>query len=222
MNPKASEIWLADLGLAAKLRPVVIVSRDDPDPPRLLFIYVPLTTQNRGSRYEVDLGKLPFLDEPSIANAQGIASAPRSRFESRLGVLPGPAFLSIKQALRFTLNLWLQFSSHWRAFELGRRSTPGTGITVSWDIFWNCPEGDVWMIDEGTEIGKDTKVWHFCHIMEGAIIGERCVLGQNVNVDGGTKIGNNVKIQNNVSVWADDLTVALYEQTRGFPRPVVL
>ena len=47
MNPRPGEIWLADLSLAAKTRPVVIVSRFDPDAPRALVIYVPLTTQNR-------------------------------------------------------------------------------------------------------------------------------------------------------------------------------
>jgi mRNA interferase MazF len=46
MNPQPGEVWLADLGLAAKTRPVVIVSRGDPDPPRALVLYVPLTTQN--------------------------------------------------------------------------------------------------------------------------------------------------------------------------------
>lgn len=56
-------------------------------------------------------------------------------------------------------------------------------------------------VDSGSEIGADTKVWHFSHIMKGARLGARCVIGQNVNVDGGTIIGNNVKIQNNVSVY---------------------
>jgi UDP-2-acetamido-3-amino-2,3-dideoxy-glucuronate N-acetyltransferase len=55
--------------------------------------------------------------------------------------------------------------------------------------------------DEGAEIGAGTKVWHFSHVMKGARIGERCVIGQNVNVDGGTMIGSNVKIQNNVSIY---------------------
>jgi mRNA interferase MazF len=45
MNPQPGEIWLADLGLAAKTRPVVIVSGRDPEPPRSLVLYVPLTTQ---------------------------------------------------------------------------------------------------------------------------------------------------------------------------------
>ena len=49
MNPRPGEVWLADLGLAAKFRPVVIVSRQDPDPPRALIIYVPLTSQDRGA-----------------------------------------------------------------------------------------------------------------------------------------------------------------------------
>ena len=57
------------------------------------------------------------------------------------------------------------------------------------------------VVDDGAEIGKGSKIWHFTHVMKGAKIGERCILGQNVNVDGGTKIGNNVKIQNNVSVY---------------------
>lgn len=55
--------------------------------------------------------------------------------------------------------------------------------------------------DQGAEIGVGTKVWHFSHVMKGAKIGQKCVIGQNVNVDGGTVIGNNVKIQNNVSVY---------------------
>jgi mRNA-degrading endonuclease toxin of MazEF toxin-antitoxin module len=59
MNPQPGEIWLADLGLAAKTRPVVIVSRQDPDPPRALVLYVPLTTQRRNSPYEVPLPRLP-------------------------------------------------------------------------------------------------------------------------------------------------------------------
>lgn len=56
-------------------------------------------------------------------------------------------------------------------------------------------------IDEPCEIGKDTKIWHFCHVMKGAKIGKNCSLGQNVNVGGKAVIGNNVKIQNNVSIY---------------------
>jgi UDP-2-acetamido-3-amino-2,3-dideoxy-glucuronate N-acetyltransferase len=57
------------------------------------------------------------------------------------------------------------------------------------------------VVDDGAIIGKSTKIWHFCHIMKGARIGQNCIFGQNVNVDGGTVIGNNVKVQNNVSIY---------------------
>ena len=56
-------------------------------------------------------------------------------------------------------------------------------------------------VDPGATIGAGTKIWHFSHVMKGARVGERCVLGQNVNVDGGTSIGDNVRIQNNVSIY---------------------
>lgn len=56
-------------------------------------------------------------------------------------------------------------------------------------------------IDDGARIGRDTKIWHFCHVMPGAEIGEGCTLGQNVVVMPRVRIGNRVKIQNNVSVY---------------------
>ncbi|MBM4258238.1 MAG: type II toxin-antitoxin system PemK/MazF family toxin [Deltaproteobacteria bacterium] len=105
MNPQPGEVWLADLGLAAKTRPVVIVSRDDPDPPRALIIYVPLTTQNRQSSYEVVLPKLSFLNQDSIANVQGIGSIPKARLERKLGTLPNEIMNKIKNALSFALDL---------------------------------------------------------------------------------------------------------------------
>ena len=56
-------------------------------------------------------------------------------------------------------------------------------------------------IDEGSEIGDDTKIWHFCHVMPGARIGRGCSIGQNVMIGAGVVIGDNVKIQNNVSLY---------------------
>lgn len=57
------------------------------------------------------------------------------------------------------------------------------------------------VIDEGAEIGRNTKVWHFCHIMSKAKIGENCNLGQNVFVANDAILGDNVKVQNNVSIY---------------------
>ncbi|HVH41356.1 MAG TPA: DapH/DapD/GlmU-related protein [Labilithrix sp.] len=56
-------------------------------------------------------------------------------------------------------------------------------------------------VDEPVTIGAGTKIWHFCHVMSGAVLGEGCILGQNVLVAPGVRIGNNVKIQNNVAVY---------------------
>jgi len=56
-------------------------------------------------------------------------------------------------------------------------------------------------VDEEVSIGRGTKIWHFSHIMEGAVMGERCNIGQNVVVGRKVRIGDGVKIQNNVSVY---------------------
>ena len=56
-------------------------------------------------------------------------------------------------------------------------------------------------VDDNVTIGEGTKIWHFCHIQSGAIIGSNCSFGQNVNVGNNVKIGNGVKVQNNVSIY---------------------
>ncbi len=57
------------------------------------------------------------------------------------------------------------------------------------------------VIDEGCIIGKETKIWHFSHIMSHCTIGENCNIGQNVVVFPGVILGRNVKVQNNVSIY---------------------
>lgn len=57
------------------------------------------------------------------------------------------------------------------------------------------------IVDEGAQIGNNTQIWHFCHIMSKAILGASCKLGQNVFVANGVVLGNNVKVQNNVSIY---------------------
>jgi UDP-2-acetamido-3-amino-2,3-dideoxy-glucuronate N-acetyltransferase len=56
-------------------------------------------------------------------------------------------------------------------------------------------------VDEGARIGAGTKIWHYSHVMPGAVIGENCSLGQNVMVGRNVRIGDGCKIQNNVSVY---------------------
>ena len=57
------------------------------------------------------------------------------------------------------------------------------------------------IVEEGCQLGEGTKVWHYSHLMPGAILGENCNIGQNVFIADGVSLGNNVKIQNNVSLY---------------------
>jgi UDP-2-acetamido-3-amino-2,3-dideoxy-glucuronate N-acetyltransferase len=65
-------------------------------------------------------------------------------------------------------------------------------------------------VDEGAIVGKGTKIWHFCHVLPGTVVGENCSIGQNVMIGPRVKIGSGCKIQNNVSLYdgvelADDV-----------------
>lgn len=57
------------------------------------------------------------------------------------------------------------------------------------------------VIDDGCEIGAETKIWHFSHIMPNSSVGAKCNIGQNVVIMPGVKLGRNVKVQNNVSIY---------------------
>ena len=91
--------------MAAKDPPFVIVSRYDPDAPRALVLYVPLTTQSRPSSYEVPIPRLPFLDRDSVANVQGLGSIPTVRLERRLGKIPNDVLTKLRIAPAFALDL---------------------------------------------------------------------------------------------------------------------
>ena len=84
-------------------------------------------------------------------------------------------------------------------------------------------------IDEGCKIGKDTRIWHFCHIMSNAKIGEKCNIGQNVVIAPDVILGNNVKVQNNVSIYTgvvceDDVFLgpSMVFTNVGHPRSAVI
>jgi UDP-2-acetamido-3-amino-2,3-dideoxy-glucuronate N-acetyltransferase len=57
------------------------------------------------------------------------------------------------------------------------------------------------VVDAGATIGAGTKIWHFAHISPGAVIGEKCIFGQNTFVADGVTVGRNVKAQNNVAIY---------------------
>ena len=57
------------------------------------------------------------------------------------------------------------------------------------------------VVDDQVVIGEGTKIWHFCHIQSGAVIGKNCSFGQNVNISNNVRIGDGCKVQNNVSIY---------------------
>ena len=105
MSPEPGEVYLVDLGMAAKVRPAVVVSRHDPDSPRAPALLVPLTTGYRDSDYEVPLGKLRFLTKESWANTQGTMSIGHERLLRPLGRVTTAQLAQIKTALRYALDL---------------------------------------------------------------------------------------------------------------------
>jgi mRNA interferase MazF len=105
MTPKPGEVYLVDLGMAGKVRPVVIVTREDATAPRAISVTVPLTTQNRGSRYEVVLPRVPWLRHQSIANVQAIAAYEHHEFLERRGRFDQTTLDKIKDAIRWALDI---------------------------------------------------------------------------------------------------------------------
>ena len=57
------------------------------------------------------------------------------------------------------------------------------------------------VVDEDSIVGEGTRIWHWCHIMGGTIIGENCNIGENAFIESGVRLGNNVKVKNNVALY---------------------
>ena len=96
---------MTDLGIGGKARPVLVISRADPDSPRALALCVPLTTQHRGSLYEAELPRVRFLRERSFANVQGLASFRHDELRGRLGCFEAAALEKVRVALRYAREL---------------------------------------------------------------------------------------------------------------------
>lgn len=104
-SPRPADVWLADFGLAAKQRPVLVLAYPQPADARALVIGAPLTSQIHGFRGEVDIGKPHWLPKPSAVNVQGLASFDHRCLVRKLGVLPPEQLAAVKSALRDLLDL---------------------------------------------------------------------------------------------------------------------
>ena len=102
--PERGEVWLADLGFAAKVRPVLVVSVPYADRDYALIQVVPHTTQPRGAQFEVRLS-VGFL-EAGAFNIQGMLAVPAAKFLRRLGALGPPQI----EVIESTMKRWLRLA----------------------------------------------------------------------------------------------------------------
>ena len=106
-NPRPGEVYWVDLGLKGKLRPLLVVSREDADAERALCICVPLTTQIRGGDYEVALPRVRWLPGPDegVANVLGLTSVENHRLARRAGHFEGRVRAAVRQKIAWLLEL---------------------------------------------------------------------------------------------------------------------
>lgn len=105
MTPKPGEVYLVDLGIAGKVRPVVIVSREDANSPRALAVVVPLTSETRGSRYEIKMPRVPWLRLQSFANVQGISAVEHNELLTKRGKFDAAVLRQIRDAIQWALEI---------------------------------------------------------------------------------------------------------------------
>jgi mRNA-degrading endonuclease toxin of MazEF toxin-antitoxin module len=107
INPKPGEVYWVDLGLKGKLRPLLVVSREDEDAARALCICVPLTTALRGGDYEVSLPRVKWLpgNDEGAANVQGLTAVENHRLERRAGRFEPPIIKSVRDKIAWLLEL---------------------------------------------------------------------------------------------------------------------
>lgn len=104
-DPQPGDVWFAELGMVEKSRPVLVLAHPDSTDARAWVIVAPLTSQLRGQRGEVSLGKPRWLPKPSAVNVQGLASFDRHKLARKLGTLTGEQYEQVKSALRDLLHL---------------------------------------------------------------------------------------------------------------------
>jgi mRNA interferase MazF len=101
---RPGEIWWVDFGLAAKVRPALILSDYPADNELALLVVIPHTTAVRGNRWELEVPK-SFLKSPGVFHLQQVQPISLARFEAKLGELTADEFKQVKEALVRLLNL---------------------------------------------------------------------------------------------------------------------
>ena len=103
LSPSRGEVWLVDLGMAAKTRPCLILSVPVGDADRALVTLVPHTTSARGSGFEVSV-PVRFL-RPGAFDAQNLVTIPRVKLLRKLGRLAQGELAAVENVVRLWLGL---------------------------------------------------------------------------------------------------------------------
>jgi mRNA interferase MazF len=102
-SPRRGEVWLVDLGMAAKVRPAVVISVPAEDADRALVTLVPHTTSPRQSRFEASVS-VPFL-RAGVFDAQNLVTIPHAKLVRQLGILGSAQFAVVERAVRSWLGI---------------------------------------------------------------------------------------------------------------------
>jgi mRNA interferase MazF len=105
MTTEPGQVYLVDLGMGAKARPMLVVSRRDDDAPRALSVCAPITTSTRDSEYEVSIGKPKFLHESSYVNVQGLQAIQHHELKRMIGRLPDADFQTVKRSIAWLFDI---------------------------------------------------------------------------------------------------------------------
>ena len=105
MTTKPGEVYRVDLGAGGKVRMMLVMSREDSNPPRALSLCVPITSAYRDSPYEVELPSRPFLRMKSYANVQGLQAVQHHELQGPIGTFHGKAIDDVRAALRYAMEI---------------------------------------------------------------------------------------------------------------------
>ena len=111
-EPRRGEVWRVDLGMAAKVRPCLVISIGAAEQDRALTTLVPHTTSARNSRFEVEV-KVGFLRE-GVFDAQSLVTIPHAKLVRKIGTLPITQLAPVEVAV-----------AKWLGFELRRADNTG-------------------------------------------------------------------------------------------------
>jgi len=138
------------------------------------------------------------MEEPLKAECRHFLECIKNKQQPRTDGQEGLRVLKILQASQASLDdngCNIHISSHLKEKKESSPSAIVDTVKKEWFVHESA------YLDADVEIGENTKIWHFSHILSGSCIGKNCNIGQNVVIGPDVIIGNGCKVQNNVSIY---------------------